>query len=253
MTLPASLADELIRSLDSAESERPGLFLHLGDIESVLRSLNHPIPDELSTIGILEELIRRDWIESDGAGASISTHGFRITAKGQNRAAASQNPADQFSRAMEHSPLTSESADDISGPISGSGFGVGAFGMGTFAGPTGLQPDDVVQAVTSTSPSVTSGIHSKRWTGTQFVLVDGEILTQIRAEVKHLHHTIHAMHIENNADSQDLKGLADALLAVCTMAEPEVTLLDRILASPKFRTYSALFGIVAMIRGAIGI
>ena len=96
-------------------------------------------------------------------------------------------------------------------------------------------------------------VQSTRWTGTQFVLVDGGVLEQVRCKAQELHQVIHAMHFPSNSESQDVKGLADALIAICSMAEPEVTLLDRLLASPKFKAYASLLGIVALIRGAIGI
>ena len=96
-------------------------------------------------------------------------------------------------------------------------------------------------------------VSSTRWTGAQFVLVDRSILQNVRTIANDLHSVVHSMHFTSNSESQDLKALTDALLAICSMAEPEVTILDRILSSPKFKVYAKLFAMVAAIRGAIGI
>ena len=234
-----------------AESERPGRYLNLSEIGSIIRSMQHPLPDDVTVVSFLEELSNRDWVETDGNGADLSTHGFRITAKGQNRASASVDYADVLSKAVNALPA----AENVERQgIPSFGFGSGAFGAGTFAGPTNSPPLDM-QNDGSPIPQLSGlpAIDSKRWTGTQFVLIDGELLQNVRSQVKELHRIVHLIHIESNSESQNIKGLVDALLAVSTMAEPEITILDRILASPKFKDYAVLFTIVATLRGAIGI
>ncbi len=94
---------------------------------------------------------------------------------------------------------------------------------------------------------------SSNWTGAQFALVDAKVIAEVRATAGKLHEAVHSLHFVSNSDSQNLKGLADALVAVCSMAEPELTIIDRILASPKFKAYAGLFALVATIRGALGI
>lgn len=94
---------------------------------------------------------------------------------------------------------------------------------------------------------------SSNWTGKQFVLVDAKVIATVQKTARELHTTIYAMRFESNEESFNLKGLADALVAICEMAEPDVTIIDRILASPKFKAYASLLALVATIRGAIGI
>lgn len=94
---------------------------------------------------------------------------------------------------------------------------------------------------------------SKNWTGQRLVLVDSETISRVKEMAIELKSTVYSMRFESNSESANLKGLADALVAVCEMAEPEVTIIDRILASPKFKAYSGLVALVATIRGAVGI
>lgn len=94
---------------------------------------------------------------------------------------------------------------------------------------------------------------STKWTGTQFVLVDCNVIEQVREAARSLHVAVYSLQIKSNAESNDLKRLADALVAICEMTEPEVRLIDRIVSSPKFKRYAQLIGLVAGVRGALGI
>lgn len=94
---------------------------------------------------------------------------------------------------------------------------------------------------------------SALWTGKQYILVDVKVIAEVRRAARQLHDAVHSMHFESNADSMDLKGLVDALISICEMAEPEVSIIDRILSSPKFKAYSTLIAIIATVRGAAGI
>jgi hypothetical protein len=94
---------------------------------------------------------------------------------------------------------------------------------------------------------------STKWTGKQLKLVDTKVIADVRSAAEQVKVAFYAMRFESNSDSQNLKSLADALVAICSMAEPEVTIIDRILASPKFQAYAGLVTLVATIRGASGI
>lgn len=96
-------------------------------------------------------------------------------------------------------------------------------------------------------------IESDKWTGKQHILIDAKAISQVKDLASKLHVEIHNMHFTSNSDSHNLKGLADALVAVCSMAEPEITILDRILASPKFKAYAGIAALIATIRGVLGI
>ncbi|MEO9657206.1 hypothetical protein [Qipengyuania citrea] len=96
-------------------------------------------------------------------------------------------------------------------------------------------------------------VDSSAWTGRKLVLTDEKIIRQLQKEAKVLRDRIYATRFESNSDSQDLKSLADALVAISDMAEPDLSIIDRILAHPKFRYSAALMAAVATIRGALGI
>ncbi len=98
-----------------------------------------------------------------------------------------------------------------------------------------------------------SSVDTEDWTGPQFVLTDAKVIRQIRIQANELRTLVHSIHFESNSDSHDLKALADALVAVCSMAEPELSIIERILAHPKFKCTAALVAAVATIRGALGI
>ncbi|MGQ7829011.1 hypothetical protein [Altererythrobacter sp. Z27] len=96
-------------------------------------------------------------------------------------------------------------------------------------------------------------IDSTTWTGKRLVLADAAVLSTVRLQADQLRERIYSTRFESNVDSQDLKSLADALVAVCAMAEPELGIIERILAHPKFAYTATLAAAVATIRGALGI
>jgi hypothetical protein len=126
----------------------------------------------------------------------------------------------------------------------------------TFEGETGADANesfawtDVTPPLDDDQPDTHS---SSKWTGSRLILVDSEVIARVKVMANELHQRVHSMRFESNSDSFDLKALADAFVSICEMAEPEITIMDRILASPKFKAYAGLFAFVATIRGAIGI
>ena len=94
---------------------------------------------------------------------------------------------------------------------------------------------------------------SEDWTGPKLVLTDAKVIRQIRIQASELRELVHSIRFESNSDSQDIKALADALVAVCSMAEPELSIIDRILSHPKFQLTAGLIAAVATIRSALGI
>jgi hypothetical protein len=94
---------------------------------------------------------------------------------------------------------------------------------------------------------------STTWTGSQFVLVNATVIVKIKAVALELQAAAYSLNFRSDADRDDIQGLVDALVAITRMAEPEVNVIQRILASPKFKTYTSLFGIIATFRGAVGI
>jgi hypothetical protein len=116
--------------------------------------------------------------------------------------------------------------------------------------------NDSLQNQASASPTLNvhlPTIDSSSWTGKQFVLVDANVIAEVLKSAQQLHAAVYALHLPSNSETEDLQKLAEALLSVCSMTEPEVSIIDRILASPKFKAYVGLFTIIATIRGAMGI
>jgi hypothetical protein len=91
------------------------------------------------------------------------------------------------------------------------------------------------------------------WTGSRLIHVDNEVLLKIKLTSKKLQAAAHRVNYKSEADRSDVTGLADALAALCEMAEPELTIIEAITAHPKFKMYAALMVFVATIRGALGI
>lgn len=238
MRVPADIADAFVRHLEAAESRDPGHYIAFDEVISILRDLGSSTSDPVLIAQMLVELERRDWIESRIKGHIPADNSVRITAKGQNRAAASIDYADHFRRAVGSLPLAPDDIDVRP------------------AGEQGGFVHDTSHAVTSSEPTITARggtIDSTRWTGTKLVLTDENALRQIRRLSVDLRDKVHSMRIESNSDSQDLKGLTEALVSVCGMAVPELSIIERILAHPKFMTSAKLVAAVATIRGALGI
>ena len=96
-------------------------------------------------------------------------------------------------------------------------------------------------------------VDSADWTGARLVLTDVRVLEEVRSQACALRERIYETRFQSNSDSQDLKSLSDALVAICEMTEPDLSILDRILRHPKFKISATLIAAVAAIRGAIGI
>ena len=96
-------------------------------------------------------------------------------------------------------------------------------------------------------------IDSDKWTGSKLVLTDAKVIREVRSQSRTLRDRIYETRFESNSDSHDLKSLADALVSICEMAEPDLMILDRILSHPKFQMTAMLIAAVATIRGAVGL
>ena len=95
-------------------------------------------------------------------------------------------------------------------------------------------------------------VDATAWTGKKLILTDERAIIEVRQLSSELRERIYQTRFESNSDSQDLKSLADALVSVCAMAEPDLSPMERILAHPKFKLYATLTAGIAAIRGAIG-
>jgi hypothetical protein len=246
-----NLGEALVRSLDRQEAEAPGNFYPVSALTNLMRDEHLELPNGLSMEAFLRQLVEWDWVEAGGDGnvSEFLDCSFRVTAKGQHRATASVDYAAQYRQMFDELPIAPDSPTEtttdtlaVEHQLTVPNFATGALEgqpttLGTFQR-IGLKQETLID--------------SKEWTGGQFVLIDPVVITQVKTRAVELREAVYAMRFESNSESQNLKGLVDALVAVCNMAEPEVTVIERILASPKFKTYAALFGIVAMIRGAIG-
>ena len=96
-------------------------------------------------------------------------------------------------------------------------------------------------------------VKSEDWTGKELVLTDAKVIREIRIKAQELQKVVHSIQFESNSDSQDVKALADALVTICSMAEPELTIIDQILSHPKFKLTAGLMAAVATIRGVLSI
>ena len=124
------------------------------------------------------------------------------------------------------------------------------------ARPPGISPSSAVHAHTATEPTVTAHpatVDSRAWTGKRLVLTDEAVLRDLRAKAIELREKVHSIRFESNSDSNDVKGLCDALVAITEMAEPDLTIIERILMHPKFQASAVLMAAVATVRGALGI
>jgi hypothetical protein len=110
----------------------------------------------------------------------------------------------------------------------------------------------VLDEASETAPSPAQ-VDSRKWTGGRLVLTDEIVIARVRDLAGQLRDKVHQTSFEKNSDSHDLKSLADALVSVVAMTEPELTIIERILNHPKFKLSATLIAAVATIRGALGI
>jgi hypothetical protein len=251
MSGSVELGEALVRRLDALEAQTPGAFYSVSALRAFMSGENIELPIDLSMESFLKQLVEWDWLEAGGDGDAFEFMdcSFRITAKGQYRATASVDFAAQYQKMVDDAPMAPDSPTEIVDDklaadhhftIPNSSTGV----------PTGEKP--TLAIVQHIGLEQKQPVDSQKWTGSQFVLIDRALIVQVNACATELQEAVYAMRFESNSESQNLKGLADALVAICSMAEPEVNLIERILANPKFKTYASLFAIVATIRGAIG-
>lgn len=212
------------------------------------------LPDDVSTPNFLEFLLRTGWIETDNNGFETVEQSFRISAKGQLRAAASVDYTEMFERATASLPMLDEAGVEVKSMQTGLSDEVpGQANLGPSGG--GIKPHDAISQTSSSEPEIRfhPAVESSKWTGTQFLLVDAKVIAEVREGAQTLRAAVYSLHLTSNSDTEDLQRLADALVAICMMTEPDSTIIDRITASPKFRAAAGLIGLVAAIRGAIGI
>lgn len=107
--------------------------------------------------------------------------------------------------------------------------------------------------VESEPPVSSPRVDPVAWTGTHLIYVDGGVLAQIRARSRELQALAHGVNYRSSEDQHDLQRLSDALVSLCDMAQPDVSIIVQILAHPKFKIYASLFAAAATIRGALGI
>lgn len=96
-------------------------------------------------------------------------------------------------------------------------------------------------------------VDSEKWTGPRRIVIDQKIIAQAKHQAKQLRKIVYEFDAGDNATVNDLRALVDVLISVLEMCEPELSILDRILASPKFRLTASIFAAAATVRGALGI
>ena len=114
------------------------------------------------------------------------------------------------------------------------------------------RPDQFVVENGEVSRRKTTKVDATSWTGKQLILTDERVISELRIKVSELRDTVHLMRIESNSDSQDLKGLVEALVNLCDMAAPDLGVIERILAHPKFKLTASLVNAASAIRGLLG-
>ncbi len=241
--------EAVLRELNKLEDIDPGAVISVPELERLMRREGIALPEDVSTPSFLEFLLRTGWVETDNNGFETVEQSFRISAKGQLRAAASVNYAEMFERASSSLPMLDEAGVEVKAmldEVSGQAI------LGPSGG--GIKPNDAISQTSSSEPEIRLHpvVESSKWTGTQFLLVDAKVIAEVRAGAQALHAAVYALHLASNSETEDLQRLADALVAICMMTEPDSTIIDRITASPKFKAAAGLIGLVAAIRGAIG-
>jgi hypothetical protein len=94
---------------------------------------------------------------------------------------------------------------------------------------------------------------SENWTGARMISISAKAWHNVKTAAFELQTKAQSTNFHSEFDKQDIQELANALVAICLMANPELPLIDKITSHPKFQTYTALFVFVATIRGALGI
>lgn len=102
------IGEHFIRQLDALGSKNPGVFYSVKDLENILLADVVQLPTDIKFGQFLEQLGLWDWIESDGNGFEAGDQSFRVTAKGQYRAAGSVDYVAQFNKAWDAIPIAPE-------------------------------------------------------------------------------------------------------------------------------------------------
>ncbi|GAA3797256.1 hypothetical protein GCM10022600_18750 [Qipengyuania pelagi] len=93
---------------------------------------------------------------------------------------------------------------------------------------------------------------AEAWTGPRYVWSDARKLRELRAYVQDLHLKVQTINFRTEADRIDIQRLVEALVALCQMVEPDLNLLEKLTAHPKFKAYASVAVCIATIRGALG-
>ncbi|GAA0481713.1 hypothetical protein GCM10009096_24900 [Parasphingorhabdus litoris] len=250
------IGEALVRHLNKLDDDQPGAFSTVPEIETCLKEQGLTLPDHISMSDFVKELQEFGWLEINHARIDTTNPSYRITARGQNRASSSINYADVYKRAVDNIPMAPDSTAgqelDVENQTNDRGF----------SSPLAMASEGMLNPRTSNQKSVSSATSrtdifssqdSSMWTGRKIFLADAAVIREIKDGAKRLRELIYETRFESNSDSQDLKNLSDALVAVCEMTEPDVSIIDRILSHPKFNLTTALVAAVATIRGALGI
>jgi hypothetical protein len=237
------IAQELLVKLDKADSVEPRVFISFNRIVAIGEEmqLDQIEVDDLEVEYAVELLLQSGSLEPREKG-EVDKGWFRITPLGKKNVAAylGQN-AEDLSEAqfVEYKSMGAPSGH---GPYETGNFG---------ATNEGIKPYDAVITTSSSEPEIQfdPAVESVNWTGKRLILVDAQAIEDLRKMARELQSAVYALRMENNFESSNLKGLADALVCICDMAEPETTIIERILANPKFKAYAGILGIVSTIRG----
>jgi hypothetical protein len=239
-----SIIKRLLVEMSRLEDQSPAKFTSFGLLLAIAEGLEFDDFDS-AAVGIddleveyaIEQMLDRGWAEPNQTALELQNQSFRITSKGLLKVASNINDAEIFQKMVGAPSITPDPSIEYKSEFRPS---LADSAMGQ----TSFEPPIIANAPT---------IDSSSWTGTQFVLVDAYVIAKVLKSAQLLHDAVFALHLPSNSETEDLQKLADALIAVCSMTEPEVSIIDRILASPKFKTYVGLLAIIATIRGAMGI
>jgi hypothetical protein len=251
---PENLEQLLLARLDEVNSNDPARFIRFNELFELCKVGNEGISfDGDDFLLMLERFESFGWIDKNDT-AGVHASGMRISARGQVQNAASVDYAGFMAGKISDLPPLPDDVEELP-----DGRTLLAQ-SGTDIQSSGLRPGDIIYEYDAgtgfddSQSEVPAVKHdSSEWTGTQFVLVDAKVIAAVRDSASALRQAVYSLHLPSNSDTDDLQKLADALLKICEMTEPDVSIIDRITASPKFRAIASLMVLVATIRGAAGI
>jgi hypothetical protein len=187
-----------IRHLDKLETKNPGKFYDVPTLVGAVIAANIELPEDVSFPHFLEQLQHWDWIESNGDGFNTENQSFRVTAKGQYRAAASIDYAAHYKQvvgALQDMPMEYKSEAGT--------FGSGAYGDGSY----GSKP---------THDETGVYISSHNWTGLPKVGVLGEAaVTTLKGALS----TVDDAVLRSNATNQEKAQARAYVMAIHALAD----------------------------------